>query len=199
MGGAVQCWGSNEFGQIGNGTTGGNLPPTLVPGLNATSVSAGSGYACAILSATGGVACWGQNGLGQFCDGNTTSSATPQVSRFGTSNYAPVSFVSAGLDHTCAVSPPVITCAGDNFTGDLGVFDPNMPEPDLDEVENLPANSTAVAVAAGGNEATCALLVGSGNTPMVSCWGKNSGGQLGDGNTADSPGMPVTAPLAHCP
>ncbi len=200
MGGAVQCWGNNEFGQIGNGTVSGPLPPSLVTGLSATAISAGSGYACATLASTGGVVCWGENYSGQFADGTTNSADTFQVSQFGTDNLVPVTALSAGLDHTCAASPRpgAIYCAGDNLSGDLGVPGIDMEEDSLQQVQDLPAGATPVAVAAGGNEATCALLVGSNNAPMVMCWGKN-GGQLGDATTADSVGIPVTAPLAHCP
>ena len=58
-GGAVQCWGNNASGELGNNSTTQNLTPVQVMTLTsgATAVSVGWGFACAIQN--GGVWCWG--------------------------------------------------------------------------------------------------------------------------------------------
>ena len=72
--GTVQCWGWNSYGQLGNGTTTDSPTPTpvTVSGItNATAISAGGIYTCAML-ASGTVQCWGFKGSGQLGDGSTT-------------------------------------------------------------------------------------------------------------------------------
>src|SRR5258708_38261308 len=64
-GGTVSCWGSNVFGQLGDGTTTDRGMPTDVPGLTgATQIGAGRSSTCALL-ADGTAKCWGYNDYGQ--------------------------------------------------------------------------------------------------------------------------------------
>jgi alpha-tubulin suppressor-like RCC1 family protein len=69
--GGLVCWGANEDGQIGDGTTSPTRDvPTGVTGLGGevASVSAGDLHSCAV-STAGGVKCWGLNEDGQLGDG----------------------------------------------------------------------------------------------------------------------------------
>jgi len=68
--GSALCWGRNDFGQVGDGTTTNRLTPTAVSGLGSGVAAVGTGYdhACA-LTATGGASCWGTNTDGQLGDG----------------------------------------------------------------------------------------------------------------------------------
>jgi hypothetical protein len=84
--GAVQCWGDNTWGTLGDGTTNGpytcgggpcSLSPVPASGItNAKAVSAGYLWACALLSG-GTVACWGSNEYGGLGDGSATDSDVP--------------------------------------------------------------------------------------------------------------------------
>jgi alpha-tubulin suppressor-like RCC1 family protein len=76
--GGVKCWGLNDFGQLGDGTTGNRLTPVDVSGLTSgvTAIAAGSFHSCG-LTRTGGVKCWGLNGSGQLGDGTTVNHGTP--------------------------------------------------------------------------------------------------------------------------
>jgi len=88
--GKTYCWGANQAGQIGDGTTVQRNSPTQVQGLagSALSVSSG-GYAdatagsqtCAVLS-SGAVQCWGYNNYGQVGNGNTTNQTAPSTVTF---------------------------------------------------------------------------------------------------------------------
>lgn len=75
--GTVRCWGKNNFGQLGNGTTINSSSPVEVLGINnAISVTTGFNYSCAAL-ADGTVRCWGRNDVGQLGNGSTSNSAVP--------------------------------------------------------------------------------------------------------------------------
>lgn len=85
--GKVDCWGFNDFGQLGDGKTKSSSRPVAVSALtgngpltgvaSVTSDAFGYGYQyCAVLR-SGGVDCWGYNLDGQLGDGTTTNSDRP--------------------------------------------------------------------------------------------------------------------------
>ncbi len=77
-GGAAQCWGLNNSGQLGDGTFTSRKVPTQVQGLlsGVAQLSAGEQHTCAVLD-TGTAKCWGNNGSGRVGDGSTTNRSTP--------------------------------------------------------------------------------------------------------------------------
>ena len=88
--GTGYCWGANNFGELGNGTTSGTAHPVpgVVSGLaGVTAITVGDhdlGHACA-LTAAHTVHCWGYNASGQLGDGTTTDSDVP-VATVGLTN-----------------------------------------------------------------------------------------------------------------
>jgi len=117
--GDLKCWGSNEEGQLGDGTTTRRLTPTNVTGLteNIIKVSSGYVYTCAV-NKSGGVLCWGRNRSGQIGDGTTTNRWQPVGVNGLTSGIVAIS---SGQDFSCAVmSDSGVKCWGDNSFGQLG-------------------------------------------------------------------------------
>lgn len=76
--GSVWCWGQNEHGQLGDGSTTTRPSPVLVSGLGAgvVELSAGARHTCARKD-DGSIWCWGHNDRGQLGDGTTVDRAAP--------------------------------------------------------------------------------------------------------------------------
>ena len=121
--GAVNCWGYNGDGQLGNNTTTNSSAPVAVAaftgGATAVSITAGGYHTCAVLN-TGAVNCWGYNVNGQLGNGTTTYSSAPVAVTAFTDGATAVS-ITAGNSHTCAVlNTGAVNCWGYNSYGQLG-------------------------------------------------------------------------------
>jgi len=76
-GGTLKCWGSNDNGQLGDGTTTNRITPTTINVGGAVELLAlGDLYTCAYLT-SGTLKCWGRNANGQLGDGTTTNRLSP--------------------------------------------------------------------------------------------------------------------------
>ena len=179
-GGAMKCWGYNQYGALGDGSSATRTTPVDVVGLSgAAAVSPGALSTC-VLMALGDVKCWGYNFFGQTGNGSTSQSAVPANVAWHT---AGVVSIGTGAYHSCAVTlAGAVRCWGANDSGQLG-DNTTIQRPSAVAVAGL--DSGVVAVSTGAFH-SCALSVGGG----VWCWGRNSDGQLGNNSLTDSP-IPV--------
>lgn len=171
----------------------------------------GMGTAVCAVSSGGAVKCWGFNGYAALGLGDTNNrgdepgemgQSLPYVS-LGTGRTARQ--VVSGSTHTCALlDNALVKCWGHSDinggqTG-LGEYEERGDEPgemgDALPYVNLGTGRTAVQLSAGGMHA-CAIL----DDKSLKCWGSNSYGQLGLGNTearGDAPGeMGDALPAIH--
>jgi alpha-tubulin suppressor-like RCC1 family protein len=76
--GSVECWGYNNYGQLGNGANAqySDTPVTVTGITNATAVTNGFQHTCALKS-TGGLSCWGYGVDGELGNGLSSTSSTP--------------------------------------------------------------------------------------------------------------------------
>ncbi|MBX7083308.1 MAG: RCC1 repeat-containing protein, partial [Nannocystaceae bacterium] len=177
--GTVSCWGSNVFGQLGNGTNVDSNVPVAVAGLtNAVAINSRSIHVCA-LTAGSNVKCWGHNLYGQLGNGNSGPGAdtnTPVTVTLG--GIFPVALsnvvaVAVGNTHSCAViADGTARCWGSGFNGALG----NGAWNDQSHPVTVTGLSDAIDVSAGSSS-SCALRATGG----ARCWGSNAYGELGHG------------------
>ena len=186
--GAVECWGYNANGQVGDGTydsTGGSngvITPAAVVGLSSgvASLVAGDNISC-VLTTAGGVECWGLDvsreveGVdagadagttcvgGNLCD--TSPAAVPGLS-------SGVASIAVGTDFVCALTTAGgVKCWGFNDDGELGNGSTTSSRTPVD-VTGL---GSGVASISAGQHFACAVMTAGG----VKCWGYDGDGELG--------------------
>jgi alpha-tubulin suppressor-like RCC1 family protein len=174
--GAVQCWGYNYYGELGDSTAANRTVAVNVVGLSVHEgrLAAGTGHTCRV-TAAGGLRCWGANALGQLGDGSRTDRTVP-VRVSGQASH--VAAVAAGRGHTCSLSTSgAVSCWGANAHGQLGNGSTTYRVTPV-AVNGLGSGVTAIVA---GDYHACALTATGG----VVCWGANADGEVGDGTTSD--------------
>ena len=176
--GTAACWGQNDLGQAGDGSTTDALVPVVVHGLsNVGALGEGSGDHTCARRGDGSVACWGDNSVQQT--GDRFTGALFNTTPFVVVGVDRVVQVATGAQHTCALrSDGAVFCWGGNADGQLGS---GFSDTILGAPFQVPGLTNAVAIGAGAAH-TCALLAAG----TISCWGKNSSGQLGNGTTTST-------------
>lgn len=199
--GTVKCWGNNASGALGQGNTTdvgdgvGTLMSALQSidlgtGVTARAIGAGNQFTCVLLS-DGKVKCWGENQYGQLGIGDTNDrgdgtgemGANLSAIDFGTNKTATA--IAVGAESACAIlNLGEVKCWGRNNDGELGqgnttdLGDGGTPSIAAAPAVDLGTGKTAKSIAAG-DEYFCAVL----NDDTLKCWGNNSNGQLGLGDT----------------
>lgn len=171
----LYCWGANNRGQLGIGSTTTQNSPNLVDGSTQYQfVASGDEHTCGVTDQSQ-IKCWGYQSSGRLGNGSTRNSnvTSPEIIDVGVL-YA---YVSTGNTHSCGITIfGELKCWGDNASGQLGDG-------------STRTRSRPVVIDAGtsykkvvtGLDFTCGLTLGGD----IKCWGENSSRQLGDGSTTD--------------
>jgi alpha-tubulin suppressor-like RCC1 family protein len=170
--GALYCWGRNDQGQIGDGTTT-DVDTVSQVDDDVYDFDTGDEHTCYIDDALD-VYCFGKNDNGQLGDATATDRSSPTAIFSGAS----ASKIRAGSEHTCYISddPSVeIECFGEGTEGQLG---------------DGTASSDSQGVSATGTDGISALFVGANSNCILQnsgllCWGDNENYQFLDGATTD--------------
>lgn len=185
--GALDCWGANRSGQLGNGAISDSGTPAPVSGgRRFVSVGAGVRSTCGV--APGGATyCWGANDVGQLGTGSTTPAATPVLVAGG----LPFRAVTAGPSHACGLTRDGRAyCWGVDRYGELGRG--AASETCLNPVANIATPCSTRPVPVSGGLTFASLSAGAWHTCGVTtsgaayCWGSNLLGQLGSGAATEN-------------
>ncbi len=193
--GRVQCWGQNDKGQLGDGTTTARTSPVFVSGIStAIQVSTFEKHSCALLS-NGTIRCWGLNQYGQLGNGLPTINSTNPLAGV----TLPVQFagttsaiqVTVGLAHTCILqSDHTVWCLGYQYNGLLGTGKPNDPS-NYYSVSLVQVSGITNAIFIQSNTSyTCALL----SDKTIKCWGQAMNHEFVDGFGSTTALAPVVIP-----
>ena len=192
--GAAYCWGSNMYGQLGDGTTTPSSIPVAVDtsalaGRRLIRITAGTYVTCA-LDSQGAAYCWGLGG--ELGDGSNANSSVPTaVDTSGTLSGKTLTQITTGAGFTtCALdSAGAAYCWGYNAQGELGdgTTTPSSVPVAVD-TSGVLAGKTLTQITAGQLH-VCALdAVGA-----AYCWGYDDYGEIGDGYAS---GNPSSVPVA---
>ena len=178
--GTVWAWGSNEYGQLGDGSTIDSSVPVQVKNLTSVvGISAGHNHTVA-LRTDGTVWNWGSNEYGQLGDSIPIYSPVPVYVK----NLTEVVAISAGTLHTVAArSDGSVWAWGENSRGQLGdgsEVNSSVPV----QVQNL---ASVTAISAGKFDDLYEFFtVALKSAGTVWAWGSNDSGKLGNGTTNSS-------------
>ena len=162
--GGVQCWGNNDYGQLGDGTNKGSNVPVNVLGIGGgKTITAGGNHTCVLAGSD--VWCWGENSQGQLGDGTTTNRNIPVMV------LSNVVDITAGLDYTSAImNYGQVMCWGNNDNGQLA----NGTTTDS-TVPTLASLITGISNVDAGLAKSCGLT----GTGLVRCLNDNIPQDLG--------------------
>ena len=181
----ISCWGRNQYGQLGNGTTDQSDFPKLIKttgalaGVQFKQVSASYTHTCA-LTVDGVAYCWGLNDQGQLGNPDVkTQTAVPvAVDTSGDLNGVVLTSIDTGINHTCALSDAgTVYCWGANDNGQIGngtLVD--SPTPVAVDTSGVLSGITVQEISVG-SLITCVL----DTSGLVYCWGYGPEGEMGDG------------------
>jgi alpha-tubulin suppressor-like RCC1 family protein len=158
--GAAYCWGANDKGQLGDGTTTDRSKPKQVStSVRFKTISSGPTHSCA-LTDNGAAYCWGANDFGKLGSGTAGTAAMTPTAVNGDLRFVSIA---AGLNNTCTTTDQrQVYCWGQIAeTNQFGDF---LPKSTLDP-QLIPGSM--VAVVAGDDGGYCSV----DTAGLAYCWG----------------------------
>jgi alpha-tubulin suppressor-like RCC1 family protein len=159
---SIQCWGSNDFWQLGNSTSTLEKLPIKVTGIpTIKQVAAGYNHTCA-LAESGFIYCWGDNRFGQLGNGNKNIfKAVPNL----VLGISDVKLLQLGANTSCAITTtPETKCWGWGRDGQLTSSEiANQYFPSTTSLNNLTSISPGRTKACG--------IFNAANSSLLYCWG----------------------------
>ncbi len=182
--GTLYCWGFNNNGQIGDGSTTARFSPTLIAlpsGRTAQKVSLGNSFTC-VLYDNGTISCWGYNNKGQLGVGDTTSRYAPPAAF-----ESNVVDIGAGDAHACALyGNGTVKCWGVNSNRQSYIEASALT--DVLSPTAIAGVTDGALLSVGGTH-SCVRTTGNN----IKCWGLNGNGQLGNNSTTTPSAVAVSA------
>jgi alpha-tubulin suppressor-like RCC1 family protein len=178
--GAAYCWGDNERGQLGTGTSDVAAHPSPAPvsgGLTFAALTAGLGRHTCGFTSTGAAYCWGENTFGALGNGSGTDNPAPTP----VSGGLVFTQLKAGgfIGHTCGLtSGGIAYCWGENERGQVG---------DGSTVDRLTPSAVTGGLTFASLDAGFRHTCGRASSGFIYCWGSNLAGQLGINSTTQTP------------
>lgn len=182
LNGAAYCWGRNDVGQLGNGSTNSSEQAVLVlGGLKFRNLAVGHSHSCATSAMNGKTYCWGLNNKGELGFSSTNNctvgtiafacSLTPK--KVNTTQL--FTSITVGVQYSCGLTKlGKAYCWGRNAVGQFG--------------NGATSNGSQYSPTASGGTLSYRTLVASDHhtcgistNSLTYCWGNNSHGELGRG------------------
>ena len=181
--GAVFCWGANQFGQVGDGSTVDRLSPSAVAGAPLSTLPVPGDHTCSTRLATD-LYCWGRNSSGELGTEDSSDAPTPRAIAQGGGGWWSVA---VGDDFTCALyGANTVFCMGANDVGQLGT---GLPQSEA--YPRVTWNAHLFNTVAAAGRTACAIAQ---NDTHLFCWGDGTDGQLGNGQFDVTASVPTLVP-----
>ena len=198
----VWCWGKNNMGQLGDGTTSNSNIPVKVRSVGdmrngeIIDIFTAQHHSCVLTKSSTGrrIYCWGDNRSGQLgnSDFGGSYSAVPieikVVSPAAISDFSgdKISAIGGTGDTSCAIASGKVYCWGGNDRGQLGYGSPGSPGysavPAMINsggLNRIPNNYSATKLSTGGSRSRTMCVITT--EKRAYCWGQAKFGQLGVG------------------
>jgi hypothetical protein len=186
----VECWGDNEYGQLGvildAGPTQSATPVNVSLPTTAVALIAGFSHTCATLS-DGTLYCWGGGLDGELGDGLATSEPTPVETLLPPATT--VTSMAAGIVNTCvSLNDGTVACSGSDYSDADGFVAMDNCPSSLIGFPTCALSMKRVMSLTGVKDVVFGVIHGCAITSAgaLYCWGDTSFGEVGNGVSPDA-------------